>query len=111
MNLRLTVAEKLNSAQDLDGFYRELGLFRGLLDYTLVFLATHSRNDKKTLDNYKRLEISLRGFIPRLETIHRDIPLQYEDYVRELLKYLRQARTKAVEPLFSDTVIPGRKQE
>jgi len=33
------------------------------------------------------------------------VPLRYEDYIRKLIKVLRDARTKATEPLFSDKVV------
>ena len=55
-------------------------------------------------------EIGLREFPPRLEAIRRDLPLEYEDYVRRLIRYLRQARTIATEPLFGDTVLPEQEQ-
>jgi len=106
MNSRLDVAEKLNAGEDFDKLFLELGRFRALLDYSLAFLKRRDPNDKKILDDYKRIEIALRGFMPRLEGIRRELPSRYEDYVRGLLKFLRAARTRAVEPLFSDTVIP-----
>ena len=109
MNSRLTHAEILNTNSDFEGMFRELGGFHGLLDNTLDFLGKHDTNSGKVLDNYKRLEIGLRAFTPRLEAIRRDLSLRYEDYVRQLVKYVREARTRAVEPLFSDTVVPVRK--
>jgi len=112
MKLRIDEAERLNGTENFDGMFRELGHFRGLLDYTLGFLAQQDAKQNKTLDNYKRLELFLRAAAPRLETIRRDLPLRYEDYVRELLIYIRDARRKAIEPLFSDTVLPkGDKSE
>jgi hypothetical protein len=58
------------------------------------------------LANLKRFEIGLRKFTPRLELIRREVPLTHEFYVRSLLKQLREARTKATEPLFGETVLP-----
>ncbi len=112
MKFRIGAAEKLFATEDFDGMFRDLGHFRGLLDYTLGFLEKEDAKLNKTLDNYKRVELTLRSVTPRLETIRRDLPLRYEDYVRELLIYIRDARTKAIEPLFSDTVLPeGGKSE
>ena len=65
----------------------------------------------KVLNNFKRIELSLRKYINRLELIRRDLPLEYEPYVRRLTKYVREARTKAVEPLFGETVLPGNGNE
>ncbi|MEK7855704.1 MAG: hypothetical protein AAB288_06415, partial [Acidobacteriota bacterium] len=60
----------------------------------------------KVLNNFKRLEIGLRQFRPRLELIRRGIPSEYEPYLRSLIQYVRDARAKAVEPLFGDSVVP-----
>ena len=106
MESRLVAAEKLNGDKDFDGMFRELGGFHGLMENSLEYLLKRDISKGKTLDNFKRVEIGLRGFSPRLEAIRRELPLRYEDYVRRLLKYVRDARTKATEPLFADTVVP-----
>lgn len=53
------------------------------------------------------MEISLRKFLTRIELIRRDLPIKYEKYVRRLAIYVREARSRAVEQLFDDTVIPN----
>jgi hypothetical protein len=106
MNARMEEAEKLNTAEQFDSMFTELGHFGGLLDYTLKYLGSQDADSKKTLNNYKRLEISIRGFLNRLEIIRRDLPIKYEKYVRDLSRYLRSARTKALDPQFGDTVLP-----
>jgi hypothetical protein len=111
MNERLASGEKFNTSGHFDDLFRELGRFRGLVDYTLGYLGKGGRDDKKVLDNYKRLEISLRSFTSRIEVIHRELPVRYEQYVRDLIRYLRDAREKALDPQFSDTVIPGAKPD
>lgn len=111
MHDRVDIAEKLSAAGDFDGLFRELGGFRALLDYSLAFLQKQDPNVGKSLDNYKRIELSLRAAMPRLETIRRELPLRYEEYVRELLIYVRDARTRAIEPLYSNTVLPTEKSE
>jgi hypothetical protein len=72
------------------------------MEDTVAFLEKSDKNKGKVLNNFKRLELGLRGFAPRLEVIRRNLPLRYEYYVRVLLKYLREARTRSVEPLFDD---------
>lgn len=110
MDLRLKKAEELNSREEFTKMFLELGGFHGLVDNTLVFLTQVSRGDSgKVLNNFKRLEIGLRSFIPRMEIIRRELPARYEFYVRILTRYLRDARSKAIEPLFGDTVVPYRK--
>lgn len=111
MNIRLAEAEKLNSSEDYDGVFRELGVFHGLMDDGLDYLLKRDSGSGKVLDNFKRLEIGLRAFGPRLEVIRRDLPIKYEDYLRRLIKYVRDARSKAIDPQFGDTVLPGQKSD
>ena len=105
MTARLASAEKLVSISDFSGMFRELGGFEGVLDNQLAFLIKNDNDSGRVLDNFKRLEIGLRGYIPRIETIRRDLPLRYEPFVRSVGRYIRDARTRALDPLFSDTVV------
>ncbi|MEO5860427.1 MAG: hypothetical protein ABIR33_15940 [Pyrinomonadaceae bacterium] len=107
MSSRLSKAEELNAKNEFAGMYNELGGFHALMDNTLEYLETAPRKDK-TLDNLKRFEMTLRGFAPRLALIRREAPQEYDHYVRVLLRYLRDARSKAIEPLFGDSVVPHR---
>jgi hypothetical protein len=108
MSSRLSKAEEFNAKEEYPAMYSELGGFHALMDDTLEFLETAPRKDK-TLDNLKRFEMTLRGFAPRLAMIRREIPTEYDHYIRVLLKYLRDARSKAIEPLFGNTVVPVRR--
>ncbi len=106
MDARIADAEKQNAAKDFDAMYKDLGAFQYLIDDGLIFLKGLDPHDKKMLDYYKRFEIGLRGFTPRIELIRRELPTEYEPYLGHLLKYVREAREKALDPMFSDTVIP-----
>ncbi len=109
MDTRLDAAEKWADGQQFDAMFVELGGFHALMDDSIEFLNRRDTGSNgKVLDNFKRLEIGLRGFSPRIEVIRRELPVRYDDYVRRLMKYVRDARTKATEPLFGDTVVPNR---
>ena len=82
-----------------------------MIDYTLGFLNRNNDGSRVDLANFKRFEIGLRAFPPRIEVIRRELPLKYEAYLRSLLKIIRESRSKAVEPFFSDSVIPGQGNE
>src|SRR4051794_3999248 len=110
MEIRLAAAEKSVAATDFDGLYRELGCFEGILDDQLDYMIRTDNDSGRALDNFKRLEIGLRTFTPRIESIRRELPLRYEPYVRSVGRSIRDARSKALEPLFSDTVIHLPKQ-
>jgi hypothetical protein len=106
MEQRTAGAESAFSNQNFDGMFKELGAFHALMEDSLTYLNQRNTGRGKVLDNFKRLEIGLRRFMPRLEIMRREIPLRYEDYVRKLIIRIRDAREKATEPLFGETVIP-----
>lgn len=108
MDVRLGRAEEFNAKGDFTQMYNELGGFHALMDDTLEFLYGSSKNRDSVLNNFKRFEMGLRKFGPRIGVIRREIPLEYDPYLKSLVRYLRDARSKAVEPLFADTVVPSR---
>lgn len=110
MNVRLQKAEELNSKKQHREMFKELGKFHALIDNALWFLNRNNTGKGEVLHNYKRLEIGLRAFLPRLELIRRELPLNFEFYVRSLIVNVRDARSKAVEPQFSDTVVPQNRE-
>ena len=108
MDVRLTRAEEFNAKGDFTHMYNELGGFHALMDDTLEFLYGSSKSRDSVLNNFKRFEMGLRKFGPRIGVIRREIPIEYDPYLKSLVRYLRDARSKAVEPLFADTVVPDR---
>jgi len=111
MEARLLNAETLGKQEQYREMFTELGSFHALMDNTLDFLGNSDTNKGKVLNNFKRVELSLRKYVTRLELIRRDLPIKYEFYVRRLVRYVREARTKAVEPLFGETVLPDNDNE
>jgi len=107
---RLLKAEGFGQKEEYAQMFTELGGFHALVENTINFLNANNNNSGKVLNNFKRVELSLRKYITRLELIRRDLPIRYELYVRQLVKQIREARTKAVEPLFDDTVVPNKKK-
>lgn len=105
MDARLKAAENFFSREQYREMFDELGSFEALVDKTLEFLNRSDNGRGKTLNNFKRLDLSLRTFSPRIEIIRRDVPAEYEFYVRSLSRSVREARAKAVEPFFGDTVV------
>lgn len=110
MEARLLKAEGFKTEEKYRQMFEELGGFHALMDNTLNYLSRNNTGSGKVLNNFKRIEISLRKNINRLELIRRDLPPEYEPYLRRLIKYVREARTKAVEPLFG-SVSPANDNE
>jgi hypothetical protein len=111
METRLKKAEEMFAKESYSEMFDQLGVFHALVDDTLVFLNRRDNGSRKVFSNFKKLEMSLRSFLSRLEIIRREVPIKYEFYIRTLVKLVRDARTKAVEPLFSDTVVPNVKTD
>jgi hypothetical protein len=102
MEARMKAAEQYLPQEQLEMVFRELGGFHALIIDALAYLANSDSNKKRQLDNFKRFEIGLRAFTHRIELIRREMPSQREYYVRLLLREIRDARAKAVEPLFGN---------
>ena len=102
----LAKAEELSGKSEFDGMFKELGAFNAVVDEAIAFLAKNDTGSGKILNSSKKLEIGLRAYAPRLEAIRRDVPPAYEPYVRHLIKTIRDARSKAIEPFFGTSVVP-----
>jgi len=100
MDAALRTSEGQIANETWDSAFRELGSFHFVMDNTLDFLIRRDTGSGKIRDAFKRYEIGLRSFAPRLELIRRDLPSRYEPYVFRLIKNVRETRSKAIEPLF-----------
>jgi len=104
----LTKAEELGAKNEFDSMLKELGTFNAVIDEALAFIAQNDTGNGKILSSSKKLELGLRSYAPRLETLRRDVPSSYDPYVRGLIKTVREARSKAIEPFFGTSVLPTR---
>lgn len=105
MDARLNKAEDAKSKNKYDEVFTELGRFHAIIDHTLRYLNRKNNDSRGVLNNFKRLEIGLRKFLPRIELIRRDVPLKYQYYVKSLIKNVRRARSRAIEPFYDNSVI------
>jgi hypothetical protein len=105
MDLRLIKSQKLADENEFRKSLDELGGFQALIRNTLSFLKSQQTR-KSSLKNFKRFEMTLREFLPKLELVRREMPVEYSYHVREMIKFVRRARSKAIEPFYGDTVIP-----
>lgn len=110
MEARIKRAEELDAQNQFEQMYEQLGGFHALIDYTLNFLY-RSNGSRSNLSNFKRFEMGLRAFPPRIEVIRRNLPVKYESYLRSLNQFIRDTRSKAVEPFFSDSVLPNQNNQ
>lgn len=104
MEQRLLKSEEFLKNDDFQQSLNQLGNFQGLLIYTLDFLK-ESQHQKSSLKSFKKVEINLRDFMPRLELIRREMPFKYSYHIQKLMVYVRDSRTDALDPMFGNTVL------
>jgi hypothetical protein len=107
MEARLRTTETLVQEPKFQEALNEIGIYQGLLEDSFSFLEKNDLKNDKVQDNFRKLEIVLRKHITRLELIRREMTYKYAWHVQKLMKFVREIRAKAVEPLFSDTVVPN----
>jgi hypothetical protein len=102
---KLLQAQKLTENDQFSAVITELGKYQGLVENILAFLAEFPSDKNKTRDTYKKLEISLRSHIAKLETIRRMTPAEYSDNFKKTIDFIRDSRDKALNAFYDDTVI------
>jgi len=100
MDMHISAAERFGTDQNYARAYGEFGVFHGLLEHLVNFLERSDRGESKNLDEFKRLDITLRRFGPRIESVRRDMPTEYDEYMRTLLQRVRDVRSRAVDHFF-----------
>lgn len=110
IDARLKKAESASTQSAYRQMFFEIGVLQGLIEYSLEYLYKVNRGTDKDFDNFKKFEMALRSFTPRIELLRREAPERYDKYLQSVLKQVRDARSKAVDPLFGDRVIQVPKQ-
>lgn len=101
----LTDAETRSAAEEFDAASAALGKYHALVADALTFLGSLSREQNRTRDLYKRLELALRSHGPRLIAIRRVTPLEYAVWVKQLEEFARKGRTEALNSFYGTTVL------
>ena len=101
------VAEQAN-ADRFEAATGELGVYEAVVDDAIHFLKGSSpgRANNRTRDLLKRVEMTLREHVPRLETIRRMLPSQHAVYLKDAIEFVREERDAALNSFYDDTVIP-----
>lgn len=109
MDIRLKKAENFSTGKEFKESLDELGGFQAIMRNTLGFLQKNDNGKGKVLNSFKRFEIDLRKFVPRLELVRRMMPEKFGFHVVQLMKSVRKARASAIEPLFDDSIVSNNK--
>ena len=101
---RLTRAAQLADADSFVAATGEVGVYEAVVEDTVGFLYATGRAGKLR-DVLKRVEITLRSHVTRLETIRRVLPEQHAVYLRNAIEFVRDHRDQALGAFYDDTVI------
>lgn len=83
----------------------QVGVYQAVVEDTLDFLHRPGRAGNKLRDIYKRVEITLRGHVTRLESIRRGLPSQHAVHVKDAIDFVRDSRDRALGAFYDDAVI------
>ena len=83
----------------------ELGIYQALVEDLIVYVQGNAGGKGRMRDTFKRVEIALRSHVPRLETLRRTTPSEDAVHVRACIEFVRDARTRALESFYDDSVL------
>jgi hypothetical protein len=100
--------ERAEQFADQDQFVAatgQVGVYEAVVADTIGFLHKPGRANNKLRDIYKRVEITLRTHVTRLESIRRGLPSQHAVYLLNAIDFVRDHRDKALGAFYDDSVI------
>jgi hypothetical protein len=83
----------------------QVGVYEAVVEDTIVFLHRPGRANNKLRDIFKRVEITLRAHVTRLESIRRELPSQHAVYLLSAIDFVRDRRDRALGSFYDDSVI------
>jgi hypothetical protein len=102
---RLRSAEAATDREDFQAALLDLGSYQAIIENHIKFLERGNYSDGKVRDNFRRMDITLRSYTPRIETIRRTTPFEFAVHLKSILNFTRDARARALDSFFSDTIL------
>jgi hypothetical protein len=102
---RLARASQFADADRFEDATAEIGVYEAVVEDTVHFLQTSGKVNNKLRDVFKRVEITLRSHVTRLESIRRGLPERHAVYVKDAIEFVRDHRDLALGAFYDDTVI------
>ena len=105
---RLARAAQLADEDKFEASTAEIGVYEAVVEETVRTLHATSGDGKvnnKFRDIFKRIEITLRSHITRLETIRRTLPERHAVYLKDAIDFVRDRRDQALSAFYSDSVL------
>jgi hypothetical protein len=104
---RLARAAQLAGEDSFEASTAEIGVYEAVVEDTVRTLdaSNPGRANNKLRDIFKRVEITLRSHITRLETIRRTLPERHAVYLKDAIDFVRDRRDQALSAFYSDSVL------
>jgi hypothetical protein len=85
----------------------EIGVYEAIVEDTVRMLNASNKGkaNNKLRDICKRVEISLRSHITRLESIRRALPERHAVYLKDAIDFVRDRRDQTLSAFYSDSVL------
>ena len=103
---RLARAATASNADHFEECTNELGVYEAIVADTIRYVQSSGRTGNKLRDTFKRIELTLRGHVPRIETLRRGLPEAHAVYAKATIEFVRVQRDQALSSFYDDTVIP-----
>lgn len=108
---RLLRAAQLADADRFEASTAEIGVYEAVVEDTVRTLHASNNDSKggkvgnKLRDIFKRVEITLRSHVTRLESIRRALPERHAVYLKDAIDFVRDRRDQALSAFYSDSVL------
>jgi hypothetical protein len=105
---RLARAAQLAGEDRFEASTAEIGIYEAVVEdavRTLHASTGAGKVNNKFRDIFKRVEITLRSHVTRLESIRRALPERHAVYLKDSIDFVRDRRDQALSAFYSDSVI------
>jgi hypothetical protein len=104
---RLTRAAQLAGEDKFEASTAEIGIYEAVVEDTVRTLhaSNPGRANNKLRDIFKRVEITLRSHVTRLESIRRVLPERHAIYLKDAIDFVRDRRDQALGAFYSDSIL------
>ena len=104
----LVRAAQLADEDRFEASTAQIGVYEAVVEDAVRTLHASNNGGKvgnKLRDIFKRVEITLRAHVTRLETIRRALPERHAVYLKDSIDFVRDRRDIALSAFYSDSVL------
>jgi hypothetical protein len=107
---RLVRAAQFAGEDRFEASTAEIGIYEAVIEDTVRTLHASGDDNKSKVSNklrdiFKRVEITLRSHVSRLESIRRVLPERHAVHFKDAIDFVRDRRDLALSAFYSDSVI------